>query len=434
MTTTQEILAGAPAVQVAGVFPRPELRYLEVADAIGSRLVRDAVWSGGRCGWMTWTKEAVGGAFRPVHRAAPPDVYLGAGGIGLFLAWLSTATHDRHQREAAEGAARRIHEELSARMPGGTGFYSGAGSAAWALARIGDALGEERWIHAGVSALAKVGARAAAGPAHDLLSGHAGLVVALVDAAGRFGSPRLLDDAARVSGLLVDAAEHGPEGASWPSGAGESRNLVGISHGTTGIALALLELHRVRPEARFLATAREAIRYERALYDARQRNWPDFRAVPGAPPGQAPGFPVAWCHGSTGMGLARVRMRELLPDDPHFLPEIDAAVANVVAVLNTPTSPPTTDFTLCHGTTGNSELLLVVAQRLGKADALAVARRVGDAGYQMFHAPRIPWTCGITENESPALMTGTAGIGLHYLRLYDPEGVPGILLPDVFTG
>jgi lantibiotic modifying enzyme len=429
--TTQELLPDAPAA--APALPHPELRYLEVADAIGSRLVRDAVWSGGRCGWLAWTKEPVNGAYRSIFRAVPADLYLGAGGIGLFLAHLSTATHDRHQREAAVGAARRVHEELSTRMPPGTGLYTGAGSAAWALARIGHALGEERWIQAGVSALARVGASAQAGPL-DLLSGHAGLVVALVDAAGRFGAPRLLDDAARLGGLLVDAAVRGAEGASWPSGLGESRDLLGISHGTTGIALALLELHRVRPGTRFLETAREALRYERALFDPGRRNWPDFRPVPGAPAGQAPGFPVGWCHGSTGMAIARLRLRELLPDSPELLAEIDAGVANAAVALNIPLAPPTADFTLCHGSTGNAELLLLAGQRLGRPDLVEAARRVGDAGYAMFHAPRIPWPCGIADcGESPSLMTGTAGIGLHYLRLYDPE-IPGILLPDVFAG
>jgi lantibiotic modifying enzyme len=430
--TMQDIsIPEAPAVAAAGAaFPDPGLRYLEVADTIGCRLVRDAVWSGDRCGWLIWTREPVGRAFRAVHRAAPADLYLGAGGIGVFLAHLANATHDRHQREAAVGAARRVHEELSARVPAGTGLYTGAGGAARALVMIGDALGEERWIEAGTAALAEIAGRAAAGDGHDLLSGHAGLVLALVDAAGRFGRPELLDEAARLGGLLVEAAVPSAEGASWPSGVGETRNLLGLSHGTTGIALALLELDRVRPDPRLRDTAREALRYERAFFDTQRRNWPDFRTMPGAPP-QPPAFLVGWCHGSTGMGMARLRMRELLADDPWLLPEIDAALSNAVAALNAPTG---NDFSPCHGATGNGELLLLTGRRFNRPDAVAAAARLGDVGYESFHAPRVPWGCGIPQcGETPSLMTGTAGIGLFYLRLYDP-GVPGVLLPEVSTG
>lgn len=421
MLLTEEARAAGPAL---------DTRYLEVADAIGSRLVRDAVWSGGRCNWLVWTKEPHAGAFHSVLRAAPADLYLGAGGIALFLAHLSTVTHDRGQREAALGAALRVHNALREGAPGGTGFYSGDGGSAWALTRIGLALEEERWVRAGLDALAAVAARAEGAAQLDLLAGHAGLVLALVDCAGRFGEPALLEDARRLAGIIAGAARPSAEGVSWATGAGETRDLLGLSHGTTGIALALLELDRVSPDARWADTAREALRYERAHFDAGQRNWPDFRALPGVPAG-TPGFPVAWCHGATGIGIARLRMLDLLPGDPRILPEVDVALARAITALNTPLTP-LSDFTLCHGAAGNGELLLLVAQRFGHAEALAAARRVGDAGYQAFHAPRLPWGCGIPDSgETPSLLTGTAGIGMHYLRLYDPAAMPSILLPHV---
>jgi lantibiotic modifying enzyme len=408
-----------------------DTRYLEVADTIGRRLVRDAVWAGDRCGWLMWTQEPFAGALRPVFKAAGADLYMGAAGIGLFLAHLSTVTHDGAQRDAARGAARRVREELVERPPALAGFYTGAAGGAWALARIGAALGDDGLVRDGVRLLREAAERAPAG-LHDLLAGDAGIVLALVDAGERYGAPELLDVAERLAERLVATAVRSAEGLSWPTGAGESRHLLGLSHGTTGIALALLELHRARPDDRWRQTALGALAYERALFDPRQRNWPDFRTFPGVPAGSGPAFPVAWCHGATGVGIARLRMHDLLPDDPRVLPEVDAAIANAVAALNAPVNPLSTDFSLCHGATGNSELLLLVGERFGRAEAVAAARRVGDVGYETFHRPRLPWACGIQGcGETPSLLTGTAGIGMHYLRLYDPAAMPSILLPHV---
>jgi lantibiotic modifying enzyme len=407
-------------------------RYLEVADAIGRRLVRDAVWSGDRCGWLAWTQEPYAGAFHPVYRATGADLYMGAAGIGLFLAHLAAVTHDAAQREAAEGAARRVRRELAERPPAYTGFYAGAAGSAWGLARMGEVLERPEWVAEGMDALGHAGERALAegGQGFDLLAGDAGIVLALVDGADRHGRAALLDVAERLAERLAAGAQASPEGLSWPTGAGEWRNLLGLSHGTTGIALALLELHRVRPDERWRRTALEALRYERALYDPARRNWPDFRAIAGT--AGAPGHPVAWCHGATGVGIARLRMHDLLPDDPAILPEVDVALAQAAAALNTPMDPRAADFSLCHGATGNSELLLMMGERFGRPEAVEAARRVGDAGYQAFHLTRQPWACGIQGcGESPSLLTGTAGIGMHYLRLYDPAAMPSILLPHV---
>jgi len=68
-----------------------------------------------------------------------------------------------------------------------------------------------------------------------------------------------------------------------------------------------------------------------------------------------PSFPIAWCHGSTGMGLARLRMHELLTEDLLLLPEIDLSIQNAVRVINMPVLPDSTDFTPCHGLTGHAE-------------------------------------------------------------------------------
>lgn len=406
-------------------------RFLDVADSIGRQLVRDAIWADRRCSWLIWTKEPVGGAFCSIHKAASLDLYQGVAGIALFLAHLVAATRDPHQRQTLSGAARQLDYQLAQSQPASFGLYAGSIGAACALAAIGRAVGDESWERKGLVAADRVAAAAAAEHQFDLTSGCAGAIIALVRAAREFEQPGLIEHAQRFAAVLLAGVERNELGMSWPARAGETRNLLGLSHGTAGIALALLELHQVRPDPRYIEAALGAIDYERRLFDPAQNNWPDFRTLPGVAQAQ-PGFPIAWCHGSTGIGLARLRMLDLLPADQRLLVEIDAALGNAVRALNAPVTPVTADFSLCHGTCGNSEFLLQLGQRLGRPDAIAAAQRAGDLGIELFHTANMPWACGVPDcGETACLMTGTAGIGMHYLRLFDPAAAPCVLLGDL---
>jgi lantibiotic biosynthesis protein len=406
-------------------------RFLDVSDSIGRQLVRDAIWADGRCNWLIWTKEPVGGAFCSVHKAASLDLYQGGAGIALFLAHLVVLTRDSHQRETVAGAARQLDHQLTHAQCPSFGLYSGSIGAACALAVIGRAIGDEEWEQKGLAAADRLAGAAVPADQFDLTSGCAGAIIALVRTAREFEQPNLIAHARRFAAVLLAGAERNEFGISWPAHAGETRNLLGLSHGTTGIALAFLELHQIRPDARYVEAALGAIDYERRLFDPAQNNWPDFPTLPCVAQAR-PGFPIAWCHGSTGMGLARLRMLDLLPTDQHLLPEIDAALSNAVRALNAPVTPMTADFSLCHGACGNSEFLLQLGHRLGRPDAIAAAQSAGDLGIELFHSPKMPWACGVPDcGETAGLMTGTAGIGMHYLRLFDPVAAPCVLLGDL---
>lgn len=417
----------APAF--ASQLPLRAERFLDVADAIGCEIVRDAVWAGDRCNWLIWTKEPVGGTFRSVYRAAALDLYSGTSGIALFLARLVAATGDPHQRRVLRGATRQIRAQIAEGMTHPIGLYTGALGAGWVLAQIGECLGEEDLIDAGLASMEAAARQKAPHEALDLLSGRAGAILALIGMAQQHRRPALIELAEALAAELIEAGQPSAEGLSWPFQAGGGRNLLGLSHGTAGMALALFELAAAASNERYREAARSALRYERHHFDHARGAWPDFRTMPGQPPG-TPAYPAAWCHGSTGIGLSRLRIRELEPDDALVLPEIDAAIASAIRSLNSPAGA-SGDFSLCHGVTGNSELLLAVGEKFGRPEAFAAAHQIGDLGIARFHEPRCPWACGVPDaGETPSLMLGTAGIGLHYLRLYDPSSSPSIALPS----
>ena len=101
----------------------------------------------------------------------------------------------------------------------------------------------------------------------DVIGGAAGTVLGLCAIDHRLGSDRHLEEARRLGDHLLKHAHRGDEGWSWttmPPLAEEQQDLTGYSHGTAGIALALLELSVRTGDARFLEGALGGFAYERA--------------------------------------------------------------------------------------------------------------------------------------------------------------------------
>ncbi|HEY4590478.1 MAG TPA: lanthionine synthetase LanC family protein, partial [Thermoanaerobaculia bacterium] len=130
-------------------------------------------------------------------------------------------------------------------------------------------------------------------------------------------------------------------------------------------------------------------------------------------------YMTAWCHGSTGIGQARLAGLDL-QDDAEVRAEIEAALVDTLR------NGFGQNHSLCHGDLGNLDLLLEAARRLDAArwqpevDRLtaSILDSMDDRG----------WLCGVALGvETPGLMTGLAGIGLGLLRLADPDRVPDLL-------
>lgn len=403
--------------------------FLTAADRIGRQLCRDAIWSGDRCNWLGWSMDLVGRSFVQAYRAAPAGLYSGVAGIALFLAHLERLTGDRQQREACNGAlAQVLRMSRSLEGTSFTGFYTGLVGIGHTLLSIGELREDEQLIKAGLDLVMKSRGEEAQPGMVDLMSGGAGTIPVLIDVARRYHRTELLETACQQGEALLRHAMENDEGVSWPMPGSGDKNLLGYSHGTAGISCALLELNRVCPDHRFFAAAMGGLRYERTWYSPQHRNWPDFRRMPGAPE-QPPQYPMAWCHGAPGIGISRLRMLRLLPDDLHLLQEVEASLGSVAAYVATPMVPGTGDFTLCHGLGGSIDFLLLLAEQMQRPALKHVAEQLGQLGLDVHQRSGLPWPCGVPgAGETPNLMMGTAGIGYLYLRLHDSRAVPSVLM------
>jgi len=415
-----------------------DLPFLGVAHAIGVRLCRDAVWDGDRCNWLGASTEPVGGRWTAVHRSFGPDLYAGTSGIACFLGRLYQATGDRIVRQTAEGAIRQALSRLEDVPPEQrVGLFTGHAGIAWALVEMGEACGEETYLDRGLQILESLGDLDFAAQPLDLMTGCAGAILALLAVHHRYPRTAFPEIARRLGERLLAAARPREHGWSWTTLGGEPwqrDDLTGFSHGTAGIACALLELHRAVGDGRFLTAAENAFAYERHWYDPERENWPDLRrseAFGMAPAAAGDGEPplvyaIHWCHGAPGSGLAHLRAWQLRGDEQYR----EAAGAALRTTWRDLTDPGgTSSFSLCHGRAGNAELLLQAARVLGDEGYKACADHVGRLGAETYEQHGFAWPGGtLGGGESPGLMLGSAGIGHFFIRLHDPAATPPVLI------
>ncbi|MFL6212343.1 MAG: lanthionine synthetase LanC family protein [Blastocatellia bacterium] len=409
--------------------------FLETASQIARRLCQSAVWQENRCRWIGLTPVDITGGYKHLERPLGPDLYCGAAGNLYFLGRLFRLTAEPQLKLTAEGAAREaLARKDEFQPPVRMSFYYGQVGIAFALVECGEAFGDDQWIKQGLRLLKVLSRRTQRGLANDFLLGIAGAVPALLNLYDRYPEEWLLAFACRLGDDLLKQAKRRDIGWSWeafgPLTPYHIDDLTGLAHGASGVAFALLELYGVTANATYREAAEEGFRYERHWFREESENWLDLRFVPG-PDGKNHNngrtFQIQWCYGAVGAGLTRLRAYRLL-GRAHYLHEAEAALRTTQRDLARFPNNWQPNYSLCHGLAGNAEILLEASALLNREDLRVAAEQVGWQGIELYEKPQRPWPSALNKNEIPALMTGVAGTAYFYLRLYDAERTPSILL------
>ena len=424
---------------------------IAVARRLADGIVAKALWQDdATCTWQVQTLDRATGGPQP--EVAGGGIYQGSGGIALFLGELlrlvgneDAQDGDGELRRTAEGALRHALAAAEAMPHTSFSFHGGRVGAAYVATRLAEPLAKPEYLDAARRLLQPLAGHEAHDHGLDVIGGAAGAIPVLLWLRHALDDDSLLDIALGLGDRLITAARREPGGWSWNTvGPSATRNIVGHAHGTAGAALALLELYQASGQGRYRFAAEMAFLYERHLFDAATSNWPDLRhremneiyysseqdslrsaeVAENLPPYQ-PRFMTAWCHGSPGIGLSRVRAFELTGQET-YRHEAEAALKSTVASLEVLQQQ---GYSLCHGVGGNCELPLYGAEVLGNPELRQVAERCGQFGQTAYDGTDVPWPCGTIEQaQDPSLLLGEAGIGYFYLRLASPQ-VPSILLP-----
>jgi type 2 lantibiotic biosynthesis protein LanM len=405
----------------------PARDFLSHALAIADDLASRALWTkDGSANWIGLS----GVANEERYQLEPlgGSLYSGAPGVAIFLAAVDRATGNRAYGELARAALKPLRYAIGQTAAGtmkswarviGIGGCTGIASCMYALCRVAGFLDDDEMLRDARRAADLITESAIAEDRTlDVLGGSAGTVLTLVALSHATGDREPLALARRCADHLVDnMVDTSTSHRAWRTI--DPVPLTGFSHGAAGIAYALLRLHAVSADERYEAAAKEAIRYEQAVYSEADRNWPDFR---GTGVGARPRFMASWCHGAPGIGLGRLGALDVF-DSEDVRNDIDAAVDLTRRWgLNDIDHP-------CCGNAGRAEMLVVAAERLDRPDLLQEAARqmawVVDRaqktrGYHLF--PNVSEFVF-----APGYFQGLAGIGYTLLRLHE-QRLPSVLL------
>jgi lantibiotic modifying enzyme len=385
--------------------------------------------------WVTGAAvPAAGGVTWPVTRAAgaasSDDLYTGTAGVLFALAEARlSGIADFDSRAGA--AAGRLRSLVAARSGGGparpaadNGLYTGLSGHAAALHAWASVSGDGRAAAAArdairsLTAITERGGRVSAD--RDLLSGEAGILLALVGIGGSAARPA----AAVIADRLIAEAEWPDGEPDWYLTDGFSYHMPNFSHGAAGVAYALASASGPLDRPDFLEVALSA---GRRLVRLGRR--PDGTlAVPNRIPPGGSAAPVSygWCHGPAGTVRLFGLLSRLRPGEGWSEQAAAARRAVLASGLPERRYPGFWDNVgQCCGTAGVGEMALDRYQETGDPQWLAWAQALARdvLGRCIADEAGLRWSQTEHTASPPELepevgwMQGAAGIAGWLLRL-----------------
>ena len=406
---TSDQLIRAEHSDIAGI-PAKEI-FIAEADRVAKEISRRAIRKGPGAAWigLDWLGDA------EVFQLAclGPDLYNGASGIAVFLAAHATVTGHTSSGDLALAGVSYLRKRLKSRNAAsmartlGIGGATGLGSIIYAMSVMSKCLDDDGLLaDAHVAAGLFTDDLIAADKRLDVIGGSAGAILGLLRLYRDGHSADVLKRATKCGEHLINQSRLGPEGRrSWVGQGFGPQPLNGMSHGASGFAYALASLSEATRRDDFMQLAIECIAFENASYDPGRNNWPDLRG------NQGPTWPCQWCHGATGIGLARIGMSRRGGLDSKLLAtDISNALTGVERCW-----PGQLD-TLCCGTLGSIEFFSEAGDALGRNDLRDLASRRLAA---LLEAARTEgdfrWNSG-NSRYNLGLFRGLAGVGYTSLR------------------
>jgi lantibiotic modifying enzyme len=416
--------------------------FLNAAGQVGNYLVKTAIWdaAGTCCNWLgrkdIMDREVA--AYSNTNGSMTPEFYSGSGGIAFFLMELYGVTGNEPYKETALGAWLRSvrYIQLNGIPASAISFYAGDLGllyVGYRFLQIAPQLSEI--LQPYLSYLTgKLETGLAVKHGIDVIGGNAGAIAPLFKLAGQTGLAKLAGLAKTCADEIISRASWKDDICFWdsPKVLGIEMDhppLSGYSHGCSGIAVALMEAFDHTGDEQYLLHARGAFAFEHTLFNDDENNWIDTRNEHFKRNGKILGtFRSAWCHGAPGIALAHLRACAIDRENEDFHFDMaERAIMTTQKFLHEKVQEPDTDATLCHGFLGLSDILFTYGKYTNNEQGICDSAYFSEKYLALY--PQIQdMPSGIMAGGySPSLLTGLAGVGLHYLRLSAQTHVPSVL-------
>lgn len=336
------------------------------------------------------------------------DLYGGLAGVALFLFALArhsgSAEHFRIANETLEAL-----QHLNSRTPElSAGAFNGQAGVLYVYSLVARWFPQYRQhLAPSVAQLVDKLVDSSISAGSDLVSGLAGIILCMLEQHGVCSCDAALRSAVDMGDSLLRRLDVAP---LEPALALELPYERGLSHGLSGVSLALYTLGVRAQLPRFSDTALKLCSAERARIE--EDGWTSSGDLQHA-------HQNTWCHGATGVACSRLAMH------------LEAPAPGILADLNwclpaAAEAPRLENDSLCHGEWGNAEPLLFAATGLSDqrwGDAFRMRQAQLDASQRVAGI-----SCATPGGFAiPGLMTGISGVGYAALRAISPHLFPSVL-------
>lgn len=397
-------------------------RYVQEAIQIGERLLEEAIW-GKNDQDVTWISLGINPFEQVEYKAMELGIYDGLMGIGIFYAYLAKESGQARFEQAAWACLEGVWKEYTDTTypKASASAFTGYASILYAIHHYYHLFPQTELLARGRHIVDRIAAQPSQDSMYDFLGGAAGIIPVLLDFYELSGYENSLQTAKVYGERLIEQAIPLHGGLAWlQSNRSHGKPLAGLAHGSSGIAFALYRLHHATGEMSYLQAAQGAVRYDNSLFNEQQQNWTDLRNVEVT---NEPLFPVYWCNGAVGVGLSRLFASDYAVDE-ILEQDMQTAIYKTIRAGFDKTS-----HSLCHGNMGNLDFLLSAAIKRKEDSLLHVVYTRMNMMLNELDTKAEDWRCGIpgSEQPTPNLFTGLAGIGYVLLRLHN-HSIPSVLI------
>lgn len=272
----------------------------------------------------------------------------------------------------------------------------------------------------------------------EIIYGAAGTALFLLDLAEETGHERFRAAALQAGKWLIAEStltEGEPQRRNWRWQLGGNTPYVGFSHGTAGVAYALLRIGVACEDEACVAAAKDgaAWLHAQSVREERLLRWP---VVPGAPTSLG-----GWCHGAPGTARLLLALHAH-SGEQHYLDDAVASARWVMAQAGPEDAeePPKFPPSFCCGVAGAIDFFCDLHRVTGEEEFAKFARRAGGYLIDLGEADGegLKWPNGRNAHRKKAsscnvdLMLGAAGNAFVLLRLgcLGKDEDPVLSLPD----
>ncbi|MDA7025119.1 type 2 lanthipeptide synthetase LanM family protein [Bacillus sp. CLL-7-23] len=381
---------------------------LEYARDIGDVLGKYAIWNKDQsnCTWFVQNIEN-----EKLKLGALNHLLYEGGGVILFLFHLAKETKSEKYYKLAYAGLKGLEDQISnVKIPKVLSAFNGIGSLIYLYYTIYQLYGHREAYDKYKYYIQELYTCDLHNSNLDYVSGLSGLLVLLTNIYDQEKDVAIIDICRKTGEYFYDQIKTKNE-----------TKLTGLSHGYSGIQLALMKTGKCLNNKKFLKLAKSLIYEENKYYNAEKNNWEDLRNGLNKQVD-----PVFWCHGAPGIALSRASILQYDGIDSNLIKQ---DISRAVEKLIKDGFSEKHDHSLCHGIYGNIDILISLGQLLNESKYLDIA--INESNKCLNYIKKNLVKCGLNNTfDLLSFMVGLTGIGYTFLRLNN-KNLPSVLSLDV---